>query len=152
MPGGGRCRGANTPSAATTTRWASSTPTASPPRAGCTAEGWLHEQANRKVVREGERERSTLVNETGVNDYRRITGFNFRSGHVYWDNTSDYWRRIRAEWGRRIAEGQGVRLNYPVDGMKMIMNMYIQSQQANNGVAIGDADIRELFDPWVSAP
>jgi len=39
-----------------------------------------------------------------------------------------------------------------VDGMKMIMNMYIQSQQANNGVAIRDADIRALFDPWVSAP
>lgn len=117
-----------------------------------TAEGWLHEQANRKVVREGERERATLVNETGVNDYRRITGFNFGTGYAYWDNTSDYWRRIRAEWSRRIAQGQGVRLNYPVDGMKMIMNMYIQSQQANNGVAIGDADIRELFDPWVSAP
>jgi len=117
-----------------------------------TPEGWMHEQANRKVVRDGEREVSTLVKETGANDYRRIAGFNFSSGYRYWENTADYWRRIRAEWDRRIAEGQGVHLNYPVDGMKMIMSMYVQSQQANNGVAITDADIRGLFDPWVSAP
>lgn len=117
-----------------------------------TADGWQHAQENRKVVRQGQREVSTLVQEAGLNDYRRIKGFNFGTGYRYWEDSAAYWKRIRAEWNRRIDEGQGVRLQYPVDGMDMIWAMYRQSEQARNGVAISDAEIRKLFDPWVTAP
>lgn len=116
------------------------------------ADGWLHEQDNRKVVREGEREVRSLVKETGVNTYQRITGFTFSGGYRYWKETEDYWRRIRGEWSRRIQEYGGVKLLYPIDSEDMLWPMYWQSESARNGNRISDFEIRDLFDPWVVAP
>lgn len=117
-----------------------------------TTEGWQHAQENRKVIRDGEREVKTLVHETGLNDYRRITGFNFNTGYWYWEDSAAYWKRIRAEWNQRIAQGNGIKLNYPIDGMDMIWDMYSQSEQARKGANISDTAIRKLFDPWVVNP
>ncbi len=117
-----------------------------------TSEGWEHAQDNRKVVRHGQTEASTLVRETGLNDYRRITGFNFNTGYWYWEDSAGYWKRIRDEWSQRIAGHQGIRLQYPVDGMGMIWRMYMQSEQARKGVQVSDKAIDALFDPWVAAP
>jgi hypothetical protein len=117
-----------------------------------TADGWEHVQNNRKVIREGEREVSTLVHERGVNSYRLVTGYDFGPGYRYWNRTQNYWRRIRSEWDRRVEQYQGARLKYPVDGMKMIWSMYIQSERARLGLPVGDRGIRSLFDPWVVAP
>ncbi|KAF0807142.1 hypothetical protein A6D6_01141 [Alcanivorax xiamenensis] len=115
-------------------------------------DGWNHGQDNVKVVREGETVVSRIAREKGLNTYQRISGYNFRPGYQYWDDTQDYWRRIRAEWDRRIAAGDGVRLDYPVDGMKMIMKMYWQSEKARKGKPVTDQEIQDLFDPWVKAP
>ncbi len=117
-----------------------------------TAEGWVHGQRNRKVVRQGEKEVRTLVHERGENDYRRIRGFNFRSGYGYWEASKAYWARIRDEWNRRMKAHGGIRLEYPVDGTKMIWSMYAQSERARQGAPISDREIQALFDPWVGAP
>lgn len=117
-----------------------------------TMDGWTHGQQNDKVVRDGEAITATLVREEGLNTYRRIIGYNFSSGYEYWEDTKDYWARIRGEWYGRIAQGEGIHLKYPVDGMKMIMNMYWQSERARKGKAVSDEEIRTLFDPWVEAP
>lgn len=115
-------------------------------------DGWDHGQDNVKVVRDGETVTGRIARERGTNTYQRITGYNFRPGYEYWDNTQAYWQRIRAEWQRRIAAGDGVRLDYPVDGMKMIMDMYWQSERARKGKDVTDQDIHDLFEPWVKAP
>lgn len=119
-----------------------------------TRDGWLHEQDNRKVVREHGKEVATLVQEHGVNTYKRIEGFNFNSGYLYWnDNSRDYWKRIRAEWQRRADMNDGIRLLYPIDGMDMIWKMYWQSEAARQGNReVGTDEIVELFEPWVAAP
>lgn len=119
-----------------------------------TANGWLHEQDNRKVIRDGEQEASTLVVENGVNTYQRIEGFNFSNGYRYWNNSSrDYWKRVRGEWERRAQLNQGIRLAYPIDGMDMIWDMYWQSEAARLQRREVDTDqIVELFEPWVKAP
>lgn len=116
------------------------------------ADGWTHGQDNIKVIREGEVETGRVARERGLNTYRRITGYNFQPGYEYWKNTSEYWQRIRAEWNERIAANQGVHLAYPVDGMKMIKDMYWQSERARRGKPVSDQEIQELFEPWVKAP
>lgn len=116
------------------------------------AEGWLHEQDNRKVVREGEREMRTLVHEKGVNTYQRITGYTFAGGYRYWSSAQEYWQRIRGEWSRRIQEYGGLKLTYAVDSEDMLWPMWRQSELARRGEPVTDSEIRRLFDPWVVAP
>jgi len=117
-----------------------------------TEKGWEHLQRNRKVVRQGEQEVLTLVQERGTNTYQRITGYDFGPGYRYWKKTEGYWQRIRAEWSRRIDQNRGVHLNYPIDGMKMIWKMYLQSERARFGWTVPDRKISKLFDPWVVVP
>lgn len=117
-----------------------------------TESGWEHEQHNRKVVRNGESEVLELVKERGSNTYRLITGYDFGSGYRYWSRTEDYWSRIRQEWHNRIELHQGAFLAYPVDGMKMIWRMYVQSELARIGLPICDRSVTKLFDPWVFPP
>ncbi len=119
---------------------------------GILANGWTHGQDNTKLVREGETVTASLARERGHNIYRRIIGYNFKPGYEYWEKTSGYWKRIRAEWDRRIAQNNGVRLKYPVDGMKMIMDMYWQSERAHKGHPVSDEEIHRLFEPWVQGP
>lgn len=117
-----------------------------------TPAGWEHEQDNRKVLRDGEREARTLVRERGVNTYKRITGYDFDPGYRYWKNAGDYWQRIRAEWRRNIDRNHGVYLKYPVDGTKMHFAMFLQSERSRLGWRVSDRSIRNLFETWVAAP
>jgi len=117
-----------------------------------TAGGWEHVQNNRKVVREGEREVSTLVKERGVNTYQRITGYDFSSGYDYWNDAKDYWQRVRTAWHSYIDAHGGVKLKYPVDGMRMIVSMYWQAERDRFGWGVGDQEIQDLLKAWVAAP
>lgn len=115
-------------------------------------DGWTHGQLNTKLVREGTQVVERIAQERGMNTYRRITGYNFSSGYEYWDKTAAYWQRIRQQWADRVQRHGGVHLVYPVDGMKMIMDMYWQSERARKGREVSDQDIIDLFEPWVLPP
>ena len=66
-----------------------------------TPQGWTHEQDNTKVVRKNGKD-TILVREFGFNDYRRITGFNFKPGLAYWKATAPFWSMIRTRWDNEL--------------------------------------------------
>lgn len=117
-----------------------------------TPSGWTHEQDNTKAIRKGEKTDKTLVREYGFNDYRRISGFDFKPAYDYWDKTAAYWTRVRAEWDARIAAHGGVTLKTPVDGMALIGPMFAQAEREKRGESVSPSEIRALFEQWVGAP
>lgn len=114
--------------------------------------GWTHEQDNTKVLREGERTAHTLVREFGFNDYRRIDGFDFSPAYAYWQRTADYWAAVRSGWQRRIAQGDGIALNTPVDGMPIIAAFFAQAASFQGDQAPPQADIDAIFARYTQAP
>lgn len=66
-----------------------------------TPQGWTHEQDNTKVVRKNGKD-TILVREFGFNDYRRITGFNFKPGLAYWKATAPFWSIVRTRWNHEF--------------------------------------------------
>ncbi len=76
-----------------------------------TPQGWTHEQDNTKVVRE-DGEDIILVREFGFNDYRRITGFNFRPGLTYWKATAPFWSVVRARWDDELNKEDHIVLSF----------------------------------------
>lgn len=114
--------------------------------------GWSHEQDNTKVVRRGERVEQALVRETGFNEYRRVGTFDFEPARAYWRETSTYWAQVRAAWTRRMVRNGGLRLHTKIDGMELIVPLFLQAQSVREGEAVGPDEIGETIDRWVTGP
>lgn len=114
--------------------------------------GWTHEQDNTKAVRaaDGSTER-TIAREYGFNDYRKDTDVDFTPALDYWAATSDYWARVRARWDGFFGAGHGLRLKTEVDGMALIIPLFTQASEVEEGTAVGDAEIDAAFAEWVEA-
>lgn len=114
--------------------------------------GWTHEQDNTKTLRGADGTSQTIAREFGFNDYRKAEGFDFGPAYRYWEATQGYWARVRAEWDARFAAGRGVHLKTKVDGMPIIVATFTQAGKVEKGEAVGDAEIRAVFDKYVDAP
>jgi hypothetical protein len=65
--------------------------------------GWVHEQDNTKWDRADVTGHPYVARELGVNEYRRLTGFDFGPARAYAERTRQYWAAVRAEWERVLA-------------------------------------------------
>lgn len=72
-------------------------------RQAITPWGWVHEQDNTKWDRANKDGHPYIARELGVNEYRRITGFDFAPARAYYERTKRYWAAVRAEWTQVLA-------------------------------------------------
>jgi len=112
--------------------------------------GWTHEQDNTKVVRrvDGSTER-TIAREFGFNDYQKDTDVDFTPAHDYWNATKDYWAKVRARWDAALEHPDGLHLKTKIDGMAMIIPLFTQAGEIQEGKAVDDAEIDKVFAEWV---
>lgn len=114
-----------------------------------TPHGWTHEQFNTKVLRKPDGSQSELAREFGFNDYRRTTTVDFKPAYAYWDTTRGYWAKVRDRWAQRLAAAPGVYLKTKVDGMSMIVPLFAQASELEEGKQVADAKIDKVFADWV---
>lgn len=112
--------------------------------------GWTHEQDNTKAVRraDGSTER-TIAREFGFNDYRKTTEVDFKPAYDYWAATRDYWARVRTRWDAALANPAGLHLKTKVDGMALIIPLFTQAGEVQEGKPVDDARIDAEFAKWV---
>ena len=78
------------------------------------AQGWLHEQDNKKILRDNGRD-SLIAEEKGINEYRRVDISQCEAGKKYWENYQTYWSRVRQAWDNYLATHQQLELRNMVD-------------------------------------
>lgn len=115
-----------------------------------TPRGWTHEQFNTKVQREPDGRQQAVAREFGFNDYARTTEVDFTPARTYWAATSGYWRKVRARWQAMLARAPGVQLKMPLDGMAMIIPLFTQAQDLQDGKPVADAQIDGVFARFVA--
>jgi len=114
-----------------------------------TPRGWSHEQFNTKVQRDADGRQEEIAREFGFNDYVKTTTVDFTPAQDYWRATAGYWARVRARWDRLLADPPGVRLTTALDGMAMIVPLFTQAQQIQDGGTVSDAQIDAVFARYV---
>lgn len=114
-----------------------------------TPNGWTHEQFNTKVLRKPDGSQVQLAREFGFNDYIKTRDIDFKPAYDYWKGTADYWARVRARWQGFLERGTGVHLKTRIDGMAMIIPLFTQAEARQEGKAVSDADIDQVFTAWV---
>lgn len=111
--------------------------------------GWTHEQFNTKVRRSPGGGRVELAREFGFNDYQKTTEVDFKPAYDYWDATRDYWAKVRARWDGFLATPKGVHLKTKIDGMAMIIPLFTQAGELQEGKQVADAEIDKVFAQFV---
>ncbi len=114
-----------------------------------TPSGWTHEQFNSKVLRKPDGTQMELAREFGFNDYLKTTEVDFKPARDYWQATAGYWAKVRAHWDRFLSRAPGVHLKTKVDGMAMIIPLFTQASDVQEGKTVADAAIAKVFADWV---
>ncbi|HEX7803275.1 MAG TPA: DUF6607 family protein [Pseudoxanthomonas sp.] len=114
-----------------------------------TPNGWTHEQFNTKVLRKPDGTQVELAREFGFNDYQKTKEVDFKPAYKYWDATRDYWAKVRNRWDAFLAKPPGVHLKTKIDGMAMIIPLFTQAGELEEGKKVADQDIDKVFAEWV---
>lgn len=84
-------------------------------RINITENGYLHEQDNFKIVRKDGKD-EVLVQEKGLNNYKRLSDKECAGAFKYWEKKSTYWGKVRKAWDAYINTANVIKMEFKVDG------------------------------------
>lgn len=114
-----------------------------------TPNGWTHEQFNTKVRRGADGSRTEIAREFGFNDYTKDASIDFAPAYKYWDATKDYWAKVRARWDGFLSKAPGAHLKTKIDGMEIVIPLFTQAGELQEGKQVEDARIDAVFAEFV---
>jgi hypothetical protein len=107
-----------------------------------TNDGWLHEQDNKKIIRKDGADK-LLVEEKGINSYKRLDDSRCASAKAYWEKNKVYWTKVRKAWEEYTNVNSTVQLKSQVDGKVLHDHLFaLEKEYANGTVKAGDIDAR----------
>jgi hypothetical protein len=107
-----------------------------------TSDGWVHEQDNQKIIRKDNKDQ-LLVEEKGINTYKRVEDSQCAAAKLYWENNKTYWTRVRKAWEDYTATHATVELKTQVDGKALHDYLFEQAKDYAAGkIAPADIDAR----------
>lgn len=84
-----------------------------------TANGWIHDQDNDKVIRTSGEEDVLLAQEKGYNTYVRVDDSKCQSAQNWWKDNERFWAEARTAWNEIYGKGKNVELENKVDGQHL---------------------------------
>ncbi len=94
-------------------------------RMNITDSGYLHEQDNQKIIRTNGIDK-LLVEEKGLNSYKRINEKECAAAKAYWEKNSAYWQKVRKVWADYISTHNSISLKSKIDGK--LLHEYLLGQ------------------------
>lgn len=89
-----------------------------------TDNGWVHEQDNEKIIRTS-RGDSMLVQEKGLNVYKKIEDGKCAAALKNWEESKEFWVTVRNEWQRYIDKQSVIVVKDKVDDEKLYEHLYV---------------------------
>ena len=109
-----------------------------------TPTGWVHEEANDKLVLGGDMHR-VLAREAGLNRYEQITDHDFSAGAEYWETTAPFWAVVRDYWKELWTAQHSFRFKSGSDAGPLFMKLFGYATELERS---GAFDAEEARD-WV---
>lgn len=117
-------------------------------RLNITDSGYVHEQDNAKIIRANGADK-LLVEEKGLNTYRRIDTKECAAAAAYWEKNKDFWTRVRHFWDEYMATHDSVTLQQKIEGK--FLHEYLISMAADfAGGKITQKDLDEKISGTIN--
>ena len=107
-----------------------------------TEDGYVHEQDNQKIIRKDGKDK-LLVEEKGINSYKRVEESQCAAAKAYWEKNKDYWTRVRKAWENYTATHSTVELKTQFNGKALHDYLFEQAKEYAAGkIKPADVDAR----------
>ena len=84
--------------------------------------GWVHEQDNKKVLRENAD--VLIAEEKGWNTYKRVNEQKCQAAIDWWNKNKNYWKHVRAVWDEYYYKMKDISLHTSVDKRPMFSGFF----------------------------
>jgi hypothetical protein len=101
--------------------------------------GYIHEQDNKKIIRKDGVDK-LLVEEKGINSYKRIANSECAAAKNYWEHNKAYWLKVENIWSAYINTHDTIKLKSKVDG-KVLHQYLFALLDDYNAKKVGDGEI-----------
>lgn len=99
-----------------------------------TANGWMFEQDNKKVVRADGKDK-LIAMEKGLEEFVKTDPKSFAYAQTWWKQQEGFWKDARASWDAAFAENNYIKLNLKIDN-KLLYEQFF---------ALGDQSAKEKW-------
>jgi hypothetical protein len=107
-----------------------------------TNDGWTHEQDNQKIIRKNGTDK-LLVEEKGLNTYKRVDDSNCAAAKAYWEKNKTYWTKVRKTWEDYTASHSTIELKTEIEGKVLHDHLFALEKEFSAGkVSSADIDAR----------
>ncbi|MDR6300409.1 DUF6607 family protein [Mesonia maritima] len=86
--------------------------------------GWLHEQDNKKIIREDGEEDVLLVQEKGYNVYKKVPDEKCLAAKNWWTENQEFWAKARNQWDDIFNKNEDLALKKEVDEQPLFMHLF----------------------------
>ena len=81
--------------------------------------GWVHDQDNKKIIRETGKEDIILAEEKGINNYNRVDESKCSAAAEWWQENKDFWKQVRISWDEIYGLNKNLELKDKVEGKRL---------------------------------
>lgn len=104
--------------------------------------GWVHDQDNRKVVREAGKDDVIIADEKGYSTYKKVDDSECQAAQDWWKEHYDKWAMVRAKWDDVFRRNKDLNLEAKVDNKVLHKHLFDDEMTAA-------ADINSTIEAFV---
>ena len=86
--------------------------------------GWIHDQDNKKIQKENDKNQSVLAHEKGYSTYTRVSDDECKAAVEWWEKNSNKWKMVRDKWNTIYGLNQDLALKPSVDDKKLYSYLF----------------------------
>ncbi len=109
-----------------------------------TAEGWIHDQDNKKILRAAEQEDVVLAEEKGLNIYKKVADSKCQTAQNWWQENAQEWALVRAKWDKVFARKQDLKLTTKVNDKRLFDHLFDEEFEKT------EENIERTIDAFIS--
>ncbi|RNC80189.1 MAG: hypothetical protein ED556_13880 [Winogradskyella sp.] len=98
--------------------------------------GWVHDQDNKKVVRESGKEDIVIADEKGYSTYKKVDDSKCQAAQDWWKKHYDKWEIVRTKWDDVYGRKQTLSLESKVDNK--VLYKYLFDDEMVDATEIND--------------
>lgn len=111
--------------------------------------GWVHEQDNKKIIRNDSLNDKLLAEEKGYNIYKRTSDRKCLQASGWWQGHKLFWKMVRESWEAALKDKNNIHLLAKIDGKYLYQQIAELENQSLSPVQIKEK-LKTIFDKYIA--
>ncbi|TDQ29932.1 hypothetical protein DFQ07_0257 [Tenacibaculum caenipelagi] len=99
--------------------------------------GWLHDQDNKKIIREASKKDVVIAYEKGYNTYVKVADSKCKAAQNWWKKNTNKWQLVRNKWSEVYGRNTNLSLKQKVDDKPLYKHLF--SEKTSEKAQIDEA-------------